>query len=114
VYRQVLPNGSVRFIVVEAKGGDSPLRPKLVGTSLELQGTNAYFESTAESMQAMGGDAGRVGGELLRAFQLGKATNEGRNVPADVVYLVVRTPISTRGTTPDVGAVTAKQFELTR
>jgi hypothetical protein len=110
VYRQVMPNGSLRFIVVEAKGGNSPLGTRLVNTTVETQGTPEYFEATAESMRVRGGDAGRVGSDLLRAFRVGK-TSDGR--PAEVAYLVVRTPISSQGATANVGTVTAKQFELT-
>jgi len=105
-----MPNGSLRFIVVEAKGGNSPLGTRLVNTTVETQGTPEYFEATAESMRARGGDAGRVGSDLLRAFRVGK-TSDGK--PAEVVYVVVRTPISSQGAAPRVGAATAKQFELT-
>jgi hypothetical protein len=71
VYRQTLP-GKVRFIVVEAKGGNSPLGSKIVNGQVETQGTPAYFESTATSMSHMDGNAQSVGEELLSAFGRGQ------------------------------------------
>lgn len=59
----------------------------------------------------MGGQAGRVGADLIRAYDSG-TTSDGKT--ADVVYIVVRTPISTQGTTTRTATVSAKQFELVR
>jgi LysM repeat protein len=110
VYRQTLPDGKLRFIVVEAKGGNSPLGTKIVNGQVETQGTPAYFESTATSMSHMEGNAQSVGEELLSVFGRGRTLDGER---AEVVYLVVRTPISTQGSTSHAGPVSAKQFDLT-
>jgi hypothetical protein len=111
VYRLTLSDGNVRFLVVEAKGGNSPLGTKLVDGKVVIQGTAPYFESTATSMTRKGGQAQRVGADLLRAYHTG-TTPDGKT--ADVFYLVVRTPISSQGTTARPGTVSAKQFELVK
>ncbi|MGO4724054.1 MULTISPECIES: DUF4781 domain-containing protein [unclassified Inquilinus] len=112
VYRQTLPDGKIRFIVVEAKGGGSPLGTKLVNGQVETQGTAEYFAAIADNMRTnLTGQAKTTGKELLNTYRYGK-TPDGK--PAEVVYLTVRTPI---GHDPVSGAATAptataKQFDL--
>jgi hypothetical protein len=110
VYQQTLPNGHIRYIVVEAKGGNSPLGTRLVGDQVETQGTTRYFEGIAENMEGMGGNTESVGTNLVNAFRQGRNSD---GTPAEVVYLMVKTPINTRGATTTIGNVNAKQFELT-
>ena len=78
VYRQTLSDGRIRYIVVEAKGGTSPLDTKVVGPNVETQGTADYFESTAESMKGMGGNAGTVGKELLSVYRKSQTLEKSR------------------------------------
>lgn len=112
VYRQALPDGSVRLIVVEAKGGGSPLGTRLVNGQVETQGTPEYFAAIAGNMRRnMTGQAATTGRDLSNVYRYGK-TPDGK--PAEIVYLTVRTPI---GHDPATGAataptVTAKEFDL--
>lgn len=109
VYRQALPDGRIRYIVVEAKGGTSPLGTKVVGKDVETQGTPAYFESTAQSMARMGGNAEAVGKELQSVYETDH-TMEGK--PAEIVYLQVRTPTGTAGGNSAMPMVSVKQFDI--
>jgi hypothetical protein len=111
VYRQALPDGTIRFVVVEAKGGGSPLGTRLVNGQVETQGTAEYFAAIAYNMRHnMTGQAAATGKDLSNAYRYGK-TADGK--PAEIVYLTVRTPISQA---PGGGAAapvaTAKQFDL--
>ncbi|WP_343714947.1 DUF4781 domain-containing protein [Inquilinus sp.] len=111
VYRQTLPDGKIRFVVVEAKGGSSPLGTRLVNGQVETQGTAEYFAAIANNMRYnMDGPAAATGKDLSNAYRFGK-TADGK--PAEIVYLTVRTPISQA---PGGGAAapvaTAKQFDL--
>ena len=109
VYRQTLSDGRIRYIVVEAKGGTSPLGTKVVGPNVETQGTADYFESTAESMKGMGGNAGTVGKELLSVYRKGQTLEKK---PAEIVYLQVRTPTGTSGGSSAMPVVSVKQFDI--
>ncbi|MGO1073884.1 DUF4781 domain-containing protein [Inquilinus sp. CA228] len=110
VYRQTLPDGKIRFIVVEAKGGGSPLGTRLVNGRVETQGTPEYFVAIARNMDDnMTGQAATTGNDLLSAYRHGE-TPEGK--PAEVVYLTVRTPISHGSSGATAPVATAKQFDL--
>lgn len=111
VYRQTLPDGKIRLVVVEAKGGTSPLGTRVVNGQVETQGTPEYFAAIANNMRRnMTGQAAATGTDLSNAYRYGKTAD---GTPAEIVYLTVRTPISQA---PGGGAAapvaTAKQFDL--
>jgi hypothetical protein len=107
VFRLNQPDGSVTFIVVEAKGGSSPLGTRQVGTTIETQGTRKYLEAIAENMTGMTGDenvgARRTGAELLAA--LDGTTVDGK--PAGVIYITTRSGVDGTGAN-----VNMKQFDI--
>jgi hypothetical protein len=112
VYQEKLPDGHIRFIVVEAKGGTSPLGTRVVGDQVETQGTRNYFEAIAGNMRGHAGtDAGRVGADLLSVLRTGK-TPDG--TPAEISYLLVKTPVNVdKSGINSIGNVSVKQFDLT-
>jgi hypothetical protein len=79
-------DGGDLYIVVEAKGGSSPLGNRKVdnGKDIASQGSREYFDDIAKTMRAdqKSSEARQIGRDLTRAKQDG-----------DVRYLEIRTPI---------------------
>ncbi len=83
VWRVRGADGRERYVVMEAKGGASPLGTRMVGDRAAMQGTRAYFNKIV-SIMGKSGDASARGAaaELRVADDLG-----------DVTYLEARTPV---------------------
>ncbi|WP_407571468.1 DUF4157 domain-containing protein [Deinococcus altitudinis] len=78
-------DGSPMYIVVEAKGGTSPLGDRIVGDSRAQQGSTEYFESILQNMSnSQNADMSRSGRALSRSYRSG-----------DAQYFEVRAPIDT-------------------
>ncbi|MGY2896261.1 eCIS core domain-containing protein [Deinococcus sp. UYEF24] len=84
VWKVKAEDGSPMYIVVEAKGGTSPLGDRVANASRAQQGSTEYFQSILENMSG-NSNAGmnRTGRALERAYRSG-----------DVKYFEVRSPIS--------------------
>lgn len=108
VARQVQADGTVRFIVIEAKGGNAALGTRKVGNRHQTQGTREYFQAIAKHMSGMDGaenaGARETGKRLISALANGSADGH----PAEVIYLTTRSGVNRT----DVD-VKAKQFDIT-
>jgi osmotically-inducible protein OsmY len=99
-------NGGDLYVVIEAKGGGSPLGTRRVnkGRQTASQGTREYFDEIARSMSAdkKSKKAQEVGDDLADARARG-----------DIQYLEVRTRIDNDNQGNSViGNVTAKEFDI--
>ncbi len=83
VWRVRGAGGHPHYVVVEAKGGTSPLGTRMVGKEPAMQGTRAYFDKIVEIMGRSGDRSARsAAADLTTADQLGEVT-----------YLEARTPV---------------------
>jgi hypothetical protein len=95
----------VQVIVIEAKGGTSPLGTRKAGGLVVQQGTGAYFESIVASMEKGTPEMAKVAA-IIRDLK-----------PADIEYKLVRTPIAmTPGAKPrsQVLAIEIADFNLAK
>jgi hypothetical protein len=87
VYKAKDPDtGKEVFVVVEAKGGGSPLGTREAGGVKVEQGTPEYFDATADSMKKSGDPNARAAAQAL----------EDARRSGDVRYFEARAPIGTR------------------
>jgi len=76
VYKVTDKNGHTQYVVVEAKGGSSPLGSRHDGHGNRVQqGTQEYYELIVQNMVSIGGSADRAS-DMLRTAP-----------PGDVIYL---------------------------
>jgi hypothetical protein len=103
VWELTRPDGTKRYIVVEAKGGSSSLGTRMIenGSREAEQGNPRYFRDIAGVMSNPNAStqSQRVGQDLQRALSRGQ-----------VEYWEVRAPINGRGQSTDVQA---REFDLT-
>ncbi len=103
VWRVKDESGKVKYVVVEAKGGSSPLGRRQVSGGANpyaQQGSREYFESILNTM-ASNKASKSVGTTLNSAYQLGY-----------VEYIVVRAPIIGRGESTAVVDIQVSEFIL--
>ena len=87
VWRVQGTGGWARYVVVEAKGGTSPLRTRMVGDRAAMQGTRLYFDRIVEIMGRSGNpSATQTAAKLVSAARHGEVT-----------YLEARVPIKLEG-----------------
>src|SRR5690606_32935976 len=85
----IYKNGD-EFLIIEAKGGQSPLRTRTLSNGLIVQqGTKAYLDDVLQAMTKKGGEQARI------AWEIQIALNNG-----NVRYFKVQTPINTQGGSP--------------
>jgi Tuberculosis necrotizing toxin len=108
VWKVTKPDGSIEYVVVEAKGGSAQLGSREVGdpTHRFQQGTSEYFESVRANM-----------GKDTKSLESQSASNDLRTAIRDgqVRYIHVETPIMTDPVTgkASVGNTKVREFDLT-
>ena len=99
------------YIVVEAKGGSSPLGSRRTREGPRAQqGTRLYFDDILHSMFDMGGEARRAVTDLRKARAADSASVRYMHVEAPMTY--VSTP--TGGQASRIGDVSIREFEVSQ
>jgi hypothetical protein len=101
-FDMVYKKGDV-FIVVEAKGGNSPLRTITRDRQVIQQGSRPYFLETLKSMQGgrRSAESRNMAGQLEAALKAGK-----------VRYIKAQTPINAEGGAPALKQFKFSEFDL--
>ncbi len=107
-------DGRLVVIVVEAKGGRSPLGSRMVGTTTgglrAQQGTRLYFDEILRLMGGMGGEAERAAAAIRTARAADPSSVRYVHVKAPIEY---QTPPGAAGQVAVMGDVTAQRFDTT-
>ena len=99
----VYQNADGDVIIVEAKGGSSPLGKMKIGDEYYQQGTTEYAEAITEQMAGSDKES-----DYLAAEAINNAVFEGKKVQ----YLHVKTPITRTSGKSVVEAVEISEFDI--
>ena len=102
----VYQNSEGDVIIVEAKGGKSPLGKKQIGDKDYQQGTPEYAEAITENMKKNSKVNGKTDREAASAIM--EAMDDGN----DVKYLHIETPITNTSTGSTVSEVNISEFDI--
>lgn len=102
-FDMVYQNADGDVIIVEAKGGSSPLGKMKIGDEYYQQGTTEYAEAITEQMAGSDKES-----DYLAAEAINNAVFEGKKVQ----YLHVKTPITRTSGKSVVEAVEISEFDI--
>ncbi|WP_226916183.1 RHS repeat-associated core domain-containing protein [Pseudoalteromonas undina] len=105
-FDMVYQNSEGDVIIVEAKGGKSPLGKKQIGDKDYQQGTPEYAEAITDNMRKNSKVNGKTDREAASAIM--EAMDDGN----DVKYLHIETPITNTSTGSTVSEVNISEFDI--
>ncbi|GEK77651.1 hypothetical protein PAT01_29550 [Pseudoalteromonas atlantica] len=105
-FDMVYQNSDGDVIIVEAKGGKSPLGKKQIGDKDYQQGTPEYAEAITENMKKNGKVNGKTDREAASAIM--EAMDDGN----EVKYLHIETPIINTSTGSTISEVNISEFDI--
>ncbi|WP_348983609.1 RHS repeat-associated core domain-containing protein [Pseudoalteromonas sp. 2CM37A] len=105
-FDMVYQNSDGDVIIVEAKGGKSPLGKKQIGDQDYQQGTKKYAQAITENMKKNGKVNGKTDREAASAIM--EAMDDGN----EVKYLHIETPIINTSTGSTISEVNISEFDI--